>query len=74
MNIIDYLSVKDLYLALNGKENQPDGMYDSDWETLDRKALGTIRLSLGSAVAFNVANEKSTKGAMDALSKLYEKP
>jgi hypothetical protein len=45
-----------------------------EWEILDRKALGTIRLSLAALVAFNISKEKTTKGLMDALAKLYEKP
>ena len=47
---------------------------DEEWEILDRKALGTIRLSLAALVAFNISKEKTTKGLMDALAKLYEKP
>jgi hypothetical protein len=46
---------------------------DEEWEILDRKALGTIRLSLVASVAFNILKEKTTKGLMDALAKLYEK-
>jgi hypothetical protein len=49
-------------------------MKDEEWEILDRKALGTIRLSLAASVAFNISKEKTTKGLMDALAKLYEKP
>jgi hypothetical protein len=47
---------------------------DEEWDILDRKALGTIRLSLAVSVAFNISKEKTTKGLMDALAKLYEKP
>ena len=49
-------------------------MKDEEWEILDRKALGTIRLSLAASVASNISKEKTTKGLMDALAKLYEKP
>jgi hypothetical protein len=49
-------------------------MKDEEWEILDRKALGTIRLSLATSVAFNILKEKTMKGLMDALAKLYEKP
>ena len=41
---------------------------------LDRKALGTIRLCLDSPMAFNISKQKTTKGVMSALGKLYEKP
>ena len=49
-------------------------MKDKKWEILDRKALGTIWLSLAASVAFNISKERTTKGLMDALAKLYEKP
>ena len=49
-------------------------MKDEEWEVLDRKALGTIRLCLDSSVAFNISKEKTTKGVMSALGKLYKKP
>ena len=49
-------------------------MKDEEWEVLDRKALGTIRLCLASSVAFNILKEKTTEGVMSTLSKLYEKP
>jgi hypothetical protein len=47
---------------------------DEEWEILDRKALGTIQLSLAASVAFNISKEKTMKGLMEALAKLYEKP
>ena len=49
-------------------------MKDEEWEILNRKALGTIRLSLAASMAFNISKEKTMKGLMDALAKLYEKP
>ena len=49
-------------------------MKDEEWEVLDRKALGTIRMCLALSVAFNISKEKTTEGVMSALSKLYEKP
>jgi hypothetical protein len=49
-------------------------MKDEEWEILDRKALGMIRLSLAASVAFNISKEKTMKDLMDALAKLYEKP
>jgi hypothetical protein len=38
---------------------------------IDRKALGTIRISLTVSVALNILKEKTMKGLMDALAKLY---
>ena len=48
-------------------------MKDEEWEILDRKALGTIWMSLAASVAFNISKEKTMKDLMDALAKLYEK-
>ena len=69
-----YLYQKDLYLSLGGKAKQPAAMKDEEWEGLDRKALGTIRLCLALSVTFNTSKEKTIEGVMSALSKLYEKP
>jgi hypothetical protein len=74
MQMEDYLYQKDLFLPLSGVAKKPVAMKDEEWEILDRKALGTIRLSLAASVAFNISKEKTTKGLMDALAKLYEKP
>jgi hypothetical protein len=74
MQMEDYLYQKDLFLPLSGVAKKPMAMKDEEWEILDRKALGMIRLSLAASVAFNILKEKTTKGLMDALAKLYEKP
>ena len=74
MQMEDNLYQKDLFLPLSGVAKKPAAMKDEKWEILDRKALGTIWLSLAVSVAFNISKEKSTKGLMDALAKLYEKP
>src|SRR4029450_10945317 len=71
MQIENYLFQRDLYLAL---EEKPEGTQDSEWKILDRKALGTIRLSLSKSVAFTIKNEKTTASLMSALSKMYEQP
>jgi hypothetical protein len=70
----DYLYQKDLFLPLGGIAKKPMAMKDEEWEVLDRKVLGTIRLSLATSVAFNISKEKKMKELMDALAKLYEKP
>ena len=41
-----YLYQKDLYLPLSGKTKKPMPMTDAEWNILDRKALGTVRLCL----------------------------
>ncbi|KAH9299887.1 hypothetical protein KI387_044110 [Taxus chinensis] len=73
MQMEDYLYQKDLYNPLSEKVNKPSSMIDVEWDFLDRKLLGMIRLSLASSVLFNVSKEKTTKDLMDALGKLYEK-
>jgi hypothetical protein len=74
MQVEDYLYQKDLFLPLSGVAKKPAAMKDEEWDILDRKALGRIRLSLPASVAFNISQEKTTKGLMDTLAKLYEKP
>ena len=49
-------------------------MTDEEWDILDRKALGTIRLCLAVSVAFNISKEKTMVDLINALVKLYEKP
>jgi hypothetical protein len=74
MHMEDYLYQKDLFLPLGRVAKKSTTMKDEKWEILDRKALGTIRLSLAASVAFNISKEKTTKDLMDTLDKLYEKP
>jgi hypothetical protein len=59
-------------LTLAGEE--PDSVKPEDWDLLDRQALGVVRLSLAKNVAYNVVNEKTTYGCLEALSNMYEKP
>jgi hypothetical protein len=74
MQMEDYLYQKDLFLPLGRVEKKLTTMKDEEWEILDRKALGTIWLSLATSVDFNISKEKTMKDLMDALDKLYEKP
>jgi len=74
MQMEDYLYQKDLYLPLSRKINKPMSMTDTEWDILDRKALGTIQLCLAVSVAFNISKEMTTEGLMLTLAKLYEKP
>jgi hypothetical protein len=69
MKMEENLYQKDLFLPLSGVAKKPAAMKDEEWEILDRKALGTIRLSLATSVAFNISKEKTTKCLMDALAK-----
>ena len=74
MQMEDYLYQKDLFLPLSRKTKKPTAMTDEEWNLLDRKALGTIRLCLAASVAFNISKETTTEGLIKALEKLYEKP
>ena len=74
MQMEDYLYHKYLFLPLSAVAKKPVAMKDEEWEILDRKALGTIRLSLATLVAFTISKKKTTKDLMDVLAKLYEKP
>jgi hypothetical protein len=74
MQMEDYLYQKDLFLPLGGVAKKPTTMKEEEWEILDRKGLGMIRLSLATSVAFNISKEKTTQDMMDAVAKLYEKP
>jgi hypothetical protein len=69
MQMEDYLYQKDLLLPLGGIAKKSMTMKDKEWEVLDRKALGTIRLSLTTLVGFNISKENTTKDLMDALVK-----
>jgi hypothetical protein len=60
--------------TIGKKEKQPTSMKDEEWEILDRKALGTIRLVPGSIDGFQYFKRKDNEDLMNALDKLYEKP
>ena len=49
-------------------------MKDEEWEVLDKKALGIIHMFLDLSMVFNLSKEKTMKGVMSALAKIYEKP
>ena len=53
-----YLYQKDLFMSLGGKSKWLTAMKDEEWEVLDRKALGTIRLFLASPMDLNISKEK----------------
>ena len=67
MQMEDYLYQKDLHLSLGGKAKQPVAMKDEEWEVLNRKALGTIRLCLASSVAFNISKRKNHRGCDECI-------
>jgi hypothetical protein len=54
MQMEDYLYQKYLFLPLGGIAKKPVATKDEEWDILDRKSLGMIRLSLVASVAFNI--------------------
>ena len=56
----DYMYQKNLHLPLSGKTKMLTGMTDEEWNLLDRKALGIVRLCLVALVAFNISKETMT--------------
>ena len=49
-------------------------MSNVEWDILDRKELGSIRLCLTPLVTFNSTKVKMIEELMETLAKLYEKP
>ena len=85
MQMEDYLYQKDLHWPIKekpatmtdadwSKKRMPKNMDEEEFELLDRKALGAIRLSLTKQVAFNVKDQLTAKDLMKTLSNLYEQP
>lgn len=65
---------KDIYLPLRKKvKSKPINMNDVDWEILDRKDLGIVRLCSGTTIAFKISEEKTTKGFIERFSNMHEK-
>ena len=79
----DYLYQNDVHWPIKKKSKSvsntywmvrrmPKGMDDEEWECLDRRALGAIRLSLIKLVAFNIKDWETAANLMKTLSNLYE--
>jgi hypothetical protein len=47
---------------------------DEEWDILEKKSLGTIRMCLEASMDFNIPKENTMEDMMNALDKLYEKP
>ena len=69
MHMEDYIYQRDLYEPLSRKAKKLMNMTDAEWDILDRKALGTIRLCLVVSVAFNISKEMTTECLMSKLAK-----
>ncbi|KAI4302580.1 hypothetical protein MLD38_038306 [Melastoma candidum] len=74
MQVTDLLIQKDLYLPLQLKGEKPADMKRDVWETMDTKAMSTIRLLLTRNVALSIRNEQTSYSLMQTLSNTYEKP
>ena len=74
MQLEDYLYQKDLWKSLKGKTKNQGSMSNDEWDLLDRKELGSIRLCLAPTVEFNITKAKTTEELMQTLVRLYEKP
>src|ERR1044071_7485254 len=70
MQIKDLLIQKELDAALD----PPPETITKEWMNLDKKAQSTIRLALSMNVAYNILEQTTARGIMEALSNMYEKP
>jgi len=70
MQITDLLIQKDL----DGALGTPPTPITAAWTTIDKKAMSTIRLALSMNVAYNILEQTTARGIMEALSNMYEKP
>jgi hypothetical protein len=73
MKMEDYLYQKDLFLPLGGITKKSTTMKDEEWEVLDRKTLGTVRLCLEASMDFNLSKGKTMEDLMKELERIYEK-
>ena len=60
MQMEDYLYQRDMYLPFCRKKKKPMSMTETEWNILERKALGTLQLRLSVSVAFNISKETTT--------------
>ena len=63
--IQDYLVQQGLESALS--EEKPSGMKDEEWNTIQKKAVSTIRLALAPQIKVTVLKETSPKSLWDTL-------
>ncbi|KAK1414099.1 hypothetical protein QVD17_29840 [Tagetes erecta] len=68
------LGQKDLDVVLEEKPKKMTEAEEVQWNAKDKKARGTITLSLTRNVAYNIMSEITARGMMLALSNMYEKP
>ena len=64
----DYMYQKYLYLSLGAKTKQLGTMKDEEWEVLERKELGTIRLFLVSSMFRRLVHATNIDALISLLS------
>ncbi|KAL4585413.1 hypothetical protein LXL04_010033 [Taraxacum kok-saghyz] len=74
MQLEALLCQKDLDMVLGDKPEKMEKAAEDAWNSKDKKANAVISLSLTKSVAFNIMNETTARGMMEALSNMYEKP
>ena len=74
MQLEALLCQKDLDVVLGDKPEKMEKAAEDAWNSKDKKAKAVITLSLTKSVAFNIMNETTARGMMEALSNMYEKP
>ena len=74
MQLEALLCQKDLDMVLGDKPEKMEKAAEDAWNSKDKKAKAVITLSLTKSVAFNIMNETTARGMMEALSNMYEKP
>ncbi|KAL4564846.1 hypothetical protein LXL04_028919 [Taraxacum kok-saghyz] len=68
------LCQKDLDMVLGDKPEKMEKTAEDVWNSKDKKSKAVITLALTKSVAFNIMNETTAHGMMEALSNMYEKP
>ncbi|KAI3780481.1 hypothetical protein L2E82_10462 [Cichorium intybus] len=74
MQLEALLCQKYLDVVLGDKPEKMEKAAEDAWNSKDKKAKAVITLSLERSVAFNIMKETTTRGMMDALTNMYEKP
>lgn len=70
MQVVNYMYQIKMNVPIKKKS---DAMPQENWELLNRKGLGAVRLTLAKSIVYNVTNEETTFDVMKMLSDMYEK-
>lgn len=69
LKVEDLLVDRDLWVVVSGQK--PSGMKQEDWDLVDRKATGPIRLCLADSVLLNIHEEKTACLLWKKLGDIY---